>query len=75
MNKTTVQGKLHEMRGEIKRRWGKLTDNDLDQIEGDAQKLLGKLQQHYGYAKERAQHELDELLANKKPKTVADRRA
>lgn len=73
MSKTTAQGKLHEMRGEIKRRWGKLTNDDLDQIEGDAQKLLGKLQQHYGYAIERAQHELDQLLA--KTTKVASRRA
>ena len=74
MNKTTVHGQLMELRGEIKRRWGKLSDNDLKEIQGDAQKLLGKLEQHYGSAKERAQQEVEEFLAAHKPRATKDRR-
>lgn len=59
MNKDTIQGKWHELKGEVKTKWGKLTDNDLTQIDGKREKLLGYLQKHYGYAKEEAETELN----------------
>jgi uncharacterized protein YjbJ (UPF0337 family) len=58
MNKDILQGKWRQMRGEMKKWWGKLTDDDLDKIEGDRDKLIGLLQEKYGYSKEKAEEEL-----------------
>ncbi|WP_152570567.1 CsbD family protein [Paenibacillus tyrfis] len=47
------------MKGEAQKQWGKLTDDDLDVINGEKEKLLGKLQEKYGHRKEAAQEEYD----------------
>jgi len=57
MNKDVLQGKWREMKGKVKEQWGKLTDDDLDKIEGKGDQLLGLLQQRYGYAREKAEEE------------------
>ena len=49
-----VKGNWHQMRGEAKQQWGKLTDDDLTYVEGSMDKLVGKLQDRYGWAKEEA---------------------
>jgi uncharacterized protein YjbJ (UPF0337 family) len=54
MNKDIFQGKWEEVKGEMKQMWGKLTDDDLKQIEGNQQELFGKLRKHYGYSEEQA---------------------
>ena len=54
MNQDQIKGMWHQLKGEAKTQWGKLTDDDLDQIEGNTEKLVGKVQERYGYAKERA---------------------
>lgn len=59
MNKDEIMGKWTELKGKVKEKWGKLTDDDLAQINGKKESLLGKLQTRYGYAKEQAQKELD----------------
>lgn len=61
MNKDLFQGRWHELKGKVKEKWGKLTDNDLTEINGKTESLLGKLQKHYGYAKDRAEKELHEF--------------
>jgi len=58
MNKDILQGKWRQMRGEMKKWWGQLTDDELDKIEGDRDKLIGLLQEKYGYTKEKAEEEL-----------------
>jgi len=57
MNADTLKGQWHQVKGEIKSQWGKLTDNDLDQIAGQSEKLIGKLQERYGYARDKAESE------------------
>ena len=57
MNKDVLQGKWREMKGKVKEQWGKLTDDDLDKIEGRSDQLLGLLQQRYGYARDKAEEE------------------
>jgi uncharacterized protein YjbJ (UPF0337 family) len=57
MNKDIMQGKWREMKGKVKEQWGKLTDDDLDKIEGTSEQLLGLLQQRYGYARDKAEEE------------------
>lgn len=59
MNSDTLHGKWMQLRGEAKRQWGKLTDDDLQVIDGNVDKLVGKLQERYGYSKEEAQREAD----------------
>jgi len=62
MNTDVMRGKWNQLKGEIRSKWGKLTDDDLTQIQGDAEKMIGKLQERYGYKREQAQKELNEFL-------------
>ena len=57
MNEDILKGKWKEIKGEVKQKWGKLTDDDLAQVEGKAEELVGLLQTRYGYAKEKAEEE------------------
>jgi uncharacterized protein YjbJ (UPF0337 family) len=61
MNADTLKGQWHQVKGELKNQWGKLTDNDIDQIAGQSEKLIGKLQERYGYARDRAEREFNEF--------------
>lgn len=58
MNKDTIQGKWHEIKGQVKTKWGKLTDDDITQINGKREELAGRLQKRYGYAKDKAEEEI-----------------
>jgi len=51
-----------QFKGKVKERWGKLTDDDLDIIEGRQEQLIGKLEQRYGIAKEEAERQFREFL-------------
>ena len=58
MNKDIIQGKWKQLKGSLKTQWGKLTDDDLDRLDGDQQYLAGRLQERYGWAKDRAEQEI-----------------
>jgi uncharacterized protein YjbJ (UPF0337 family) len=62
MNMDQVKGKWMQLKGEARVQWGKLTDDDLDQVQGNAEKLVGKVQERYGYAREEAQAEVDRFF-------------
>jgi uncharacterized protein YjbJ (UPF0337 family) len=62
MNTDQLQGKWRQWKGVAKAHWGKLTDDELTQIEGNADKLAGLLQERYGYEKERARDEVSRFL-------------
>lgn len=62
MNADVLKGKWKQLRGEVKQWWGNLTDDDFEQIDGERDKLVGRLQERYGYAKERAEAEVDQRL-------------
>ena len=62
MNTDQLQGKWKQMKGSIKERWGKLTDDDIDVINGRNEQLVGKIQEKYGIAKEEAQRQVDEWM-------------
>ena len=63
MNEQILRGKWHQLKGDVKSRWGKLTDDDLDRAEGDAEKLIGRVQERYGYARDAAKREVDAFIA------------
>lgn len=52
MNNDQLKGKWMQFKGELKKKWGKFTDDDLKMIEGDYEKFAGKVQEHYGDKKE-----------------------
>jgi uncharacterized protein YjbJ (UPF0337 family) len=62
MNSDILKGNWRQFRGEIQKQWGKLTNDDLDVIEGEYDKLVGRIQERYGYARDRAEAEVDEYL-------------
>ena len=60
MDWSQVEGNWRQLKGSAKAQWGKLTDADLMQIEGRREQLEGKIQERYGYTKERVRKELDD---------------
>ena len=60
MNWDIIEGKWCQFKGEAQAKWGKLTDDDLDVIAGKQEKLVGRLQERYGYSKEKAKQAVDE---------------
>ena len=60
MNHDIVQGRWKQIKGKLKERWGKLTDDDLDVIAGRRDQLLGRIQQRHGLAREQAERELSD---------------
>ena len=64
MNADVLKGQWHQLKGEVKSRWGKLTDDDLDRASGDTEKLIGRLQERYGYARDEAKREIDDFFAH-----------
>jgi uncharacterized protein YjbJ (UPF0337 family) len=56
-----VAGAWHQVKGKVKEQWGKLTDDDLKQLEGHAEQLAGKLQERYGWAREEAERQVKEF--------------
>ena len=63
MNRDTLKGQWKQVQGDIKKQWGKLTDDELTQIEGNFDKLVGRIQERYGYQREQAERELNSFLA------------
>ena len=66
MNEDVLKGKWKELKGGVKEKWGKLTDDDLTVVEGNKDKLLGILQQKYGYAKDKAEKEYNDFIGRYK---------
>ena len=59
MNRDTVEGEWKKTKGKIREKWGELTDDDLDRLEGRMEQLAGTLQKRYGWARERAEKEAE----------------
>jgi uncharacterized protein YjbJ (UPF0337 family) len=67
MNWDTIKGQWKLFSGKVKQKWGQLTDDDLTAINGQQDQLVGKLQERYGYTKEKAQKELNDFLSASRP--------
>ncbi len=73
MNRDVLMGSWRELRGKVKERWGKLTDDDLTKIEGHWDRLVGAVQKRYGYAREEAEHQIDSFVARFRPNAQPER--
>jgi uncharacterized protein YjbJ (UPF0337 family) len=62
MNSDTLEGQWKQLKGHVRKQWGKLTDDDVDQVKGDAEVLAGKLQERYGRTREQAREEVRQFL-------------
>jgi uncharacterized protein YjbJ (UPF0337 family) len=60
MNWDEVTGKWNQLKGSVKERWGKLTDDDLTMIDGKRDRMIGKIQERYGITKEKAEEQIRE---------------
>lgn len=58
MNEDRISGNWKQFKGKVKEQWGKLTDDDMDVVEGKRDQLAGRIQERYGYNKEQAEKEL-----------------
>jgi uncharacterized protein YjbJ (UPF0337 family) len=63
MNWDRVRGNWKQLKGELRARWGKLTDDDLEVIAGSRDRLVGRLQELYGIRKEEAERQIEEWQA------------
>ena len=60
MNKDTIEGNWKQFKGEAQKQWGKLTNDRLDQISGNREKLAGAIQESYGVARDEAEKQIKE---------------
>jgi uncharacterized protein YjbJ (UPF0337 family) len=70
MNTDQLKGAWHQVKGEAKRQWGELSDDDLAKVDGNSEKLIGLVQQKYGYARERAEQEVHDFMSKRQDKGV-----
>jgi uncharacterized protein YjbJ (UPF0337 family) len=62
MNDDIFKGKWKQLRGQIQQKWGDLTNDELDRMQGSQTEFEGLLQERYGYTKERARQEVNDFL-------------
>ncbi|HEX6383963.1 MAG TPA: CsbD family protein [Anaerolineae bacterium] len=62
MNEDVLKGKWKQLKGKAQQQWGKLTNDDLDRIQGRREELVGVVQERYGYERAEAEREVDEFL-------------
>jgi uncharacterized protein YjbJ (UPF0337 family) len=72
MNWDQVEGKWRQYKGQVREKWGALTDDDVHVIAGKREELVGKIQERYGYEKDRAAKEVDSFVKTLKQQTTQD---
>ncbi len=63
MNNDRTAGQWKQIKGKVKEQWGKLTDDEIDQLEGKSDQLAGKLQERYGIARDEAERQAKDFRA------------
>jgi uncharacterized protein YjbJ (UPF0337 family) len=58
MNEDIIKGKWERVKGSVQKQWGKLTNDDLDQINGDRKKLTGRIRERYGVEQDEAEKQI-----------------
>jgi uncharacterized protein YjbJ (UPF0337 family) len=71
MNRDTLKGQWTQVKGKIREQWGKLTDDELDRMQGNAEQLIGKIQERYGRSREQAEQDLDRWLAQQETRRAS----
>jgi uncharacterized protein YjbJ (UPF0337 family) len=66
MDWNRIEGNWQQAKGKVKEQWGKLTDDDLDEIAGHREQLEGKIQERYGLAKDIVRRDLDEWCSRQR---------
>jgi len=61
MNWDTIEGNWKQAKGQAQQKWGKLTNDDLDVVEGKREELVGKVQERYGIARDEAERQVDDF--------------
>ncbi len=62
LNENTIKGKWQEIKGEVQKAWGRLTDDELEKTKGDAKAIAGLIQQRYGEAQDKASEKLSGIF-------------
>jgi uncharacterized protein YjbJ (UPF0337 family) len=75
MNADQIKGKWKQLKGAVKTKWGELTDDDIDVINGQSDELIGKIQERYGIARDEAQRQVDEWDEMSERRVEEQRRA
>jgi uncharacterized protein YjbJ (UPF0337 family) len=63
MNQDVFAGKWKQLKGRAREWWGQLTDDEIEQVQGNAERLAGLLQERYGYSREEAEREIERRMA------------
>lgn len=66
MNKDIWKGNWKQFKGDVQKQWGKLTDDSIDQIDGNREKLIGEIQEEYGKSREEAEKEVADFEERQK---------
>lgn len=61
MNQDIIGGKWKQLKGSLRQKWAKLTDSDYEEIAGNKDKLIGRLQERYGYGRDQAEKEVSDF--------------
>ncbi|MGB1949707.1 MAG: CsbD family protein [Marinobacter sp.] len=61
MNKDTLEGNWKQLKGKVRENWGKLTDDNVEEIAGRKDNFIGKIQEKYGLKRDEAEKEWDKL--------------
>jgi uncharacterized protein YjbJ (UPF0337 family) len=62
MNRDTLKGQWMQLKGKVRQQWGQLTDDEIDQMQGNSEMLIGRIQERYGRSREEAEREVDRWL-------------
>jgi uncharacterized protein YjbJ (UPF0337 family) len=66
MNWDQIEGMWHQVKGTLRAKWGDLTDDEIEEIDGNREKMVGKIQEKYGIAKDEAEKQVDEWTQSHK---------
>ena len=59
MNTDILKGQWTQLKGQVREQWGKLTNDDIDEVQGRSEQLVGKIQERYGVARDEAERQVD----------------
>jgi len=69
MNEDTLKGQWNQLKGTVREKWGKLTNDDLDVVQGRAEQLVGRIQERYGIERAEAERQVKDFLRDAKEPT------